>query len=471
VTEPPLPSAAPAAGAPPRLFAGLARNLKTGLALIALKRRWPPQLVVSFDALCALLVVNLALWALLDALHAERDAPLALDGLFGWACYLLLGLAACALVARAASRAANTRPLLVAVLSVAPFVLLAFWLLADLAFVHAHPLTANIVAVVYLAVLTLRVLGAAFGIVRRGAALTALLLVFLSPWVFGVLNLDTRLWVADDTTETQSEDDSGQAEALFYDQPARIAAAMARVHPTQHGRTNVYFLGFAGDGDPSVFRREAQFAKEAFGERFGSIDRSALLINDVEDRDSYPLASVSGLAQALSIMALRMDPENDVLVLFLTSHGSIDGLEVQNGSLPLAQLGPADLREALDSAGIRYRVLVVSACYAGVFLDELKTDTSLIVTAADAEHSSFGCQEDRDLTWFGEAFLKDALPGSPSLEAAFGKARDLIKQREDAGHEIHSNPQLYVGPGIKAKLAEIEGYKSAADRPAVTVRR
>ena len=93
---------------------------------------------------------------------------------------------------------------------------------------------------------------------------------------------------------------------------------------------------------------------EVFGERFGSIDRSALLINDVEDRDSYPLASVSGLGQALrGIMALRMDPENDVLVLFLTSHGSVDGLEVQNGSLPLAQLAPADLREALDTAGIR----------------------------------------------------------------------------------------------------------------------
>ncbi|HEX9105784.1 MAG TPA: hypothetical protein VF832_01115, partial [Longimicrobiales bacterium] len=296
------------------------------MALLALKRRWPPQFVVSFDQLAALLVVNLALWALLDALHAPRDAPLSLDGLFGWACYLLLGLGACALVARMSSRAANTRALLVTVLSVAPYVLAVLWLLGDWAPVRAHPLAASAIAVVYLGLLSLRVLAAAFGAVRRAAALLALLLVVASPWVLGVLNLDTRLWVADENTETQAEDDSGQAEALFYDQPARIAQAMARVHPAQHGRTNVYFLGFAGDGDPGVFRREAQFAKEAFGERFGSIERSALLINDVEDRDSYPLASVSGLGQALSIMALRMDPENDVLVLFLTSHGSVDGL-------------------------------------------------------------------------------------------------------------------------------------------------
>ena len=336
---------------------------------------------------------------------------------------------------------------------------------------RAHPFAAATLAVVYLALLSLRVLGAAFGVVRRAAALLALLLVGVSPWVFGVLNLDTRLWVAEENTEAQSEDDSGQAEALFYDQPARIAQAMARVHPAQRGKTSVYFLGFAGDGDPAVFRHEAQFARDAFGDRFGSAERSALLINDIEDRDSYPLASVSGLAQALSVMALRMDPENDVLVLFLTSHGSVDGLEVQNGSLPLAQLAPADLREALDTAGIRYRVLVVSACYAGVFLDELKTDTTVIVTASDAEHSSFGCQEDRELTWFGEAFLKDALPGSATLEAAFAKARDLINEREDAEHEKHSNPQLYVGPGMKAKLAEIEAHRPAAEHPAVTVRR
>src|SRR5204863_39798 len=110
-------------------------------------------------------------------------------------------------------------------------------------------------------------------------------------------------------------------------------------------------------------------------------------------------------------------PDDDVLVLFLTSHGSPDGLEVENGSLPLSQLAPADLREALDDAEIRWRVVVVSACYAGVFLDELKSDTTAIITAADATHTSFGCEDNRELTWFGEAFLKDSLARSLSRPA------------------------------------------------------
>jgi Peptidase C13 family len=407
----------------------------------------------------------------LDRLHAEAHAPLALDGLFGWACYLLLGLAACALVARVQSRATNTRALLVAVLSVAPFVLILFWLIGDVPAVRSRPLLMTAAALVYLACLAVRVLGAAFGFARLRPALLAVALLIVSPWVLASLSLDTRLWVAQDAADSQSDEDSAQTEVLFYDQPARIAAAVERVRASERGKTSVYFLGFAGDGDPAVFRREAQFASEVFGRRFGTEARSLLLINDIEDRDSYPLASVSALGQALKALATRMDPDNDVLVLFLTSHGSQDGLEVQNGSLPLAQLAPADLHEALETAGIRWPLIVISACYAGVFVDELKGETTAIVTAADADHTSFGCEEDRDLTWFGEAFLKDALPNSTTLEDAFRKASALIAQREDADHQSHSNPQLYVGAAMKRKLAALEAARPAQDRHSFTVRR
>jgi len=417
----------------------------------------------------ALLAVNLVVWALLDFVHAEVHAPLALDGLFGWACYLLLGLAACALTARLQSRATNTRALLVPALSVAPFVLTLFWLTLDVSALNSRPLLLTVLGVIYLCALALRVLGAAYGPLRRAPTLIALALVLASPWIFQLLNLDTRLWVADESAQTQDSDDDSATESLFYDQPARIAAAVARVRPSEPGKSAVYFVGFAGDGDPGVFRREAQFASEAFGARFGSLDRSILLINDDQDRDAFPLASVAGLNQTLKVLAARMNPQEDVLVLFLTSHGSEDGLEVENGSLPLAQLAPAELRAALDASAIRYRVVVVSACYAGVFLDELKSDSSAVITAADAAHSSFGCDDDRELTWFGEAFLKDALPGSSSLEAAFHKAAELIARRETEEHQLHSNPQLFVGPLMQKKLAELPDAK--ADPHGYTVRR
>lgn len=432
----------------------------------------PGSFVRSFDQLLALVLLNLVIWAGLDTLHAETGAQFMLDGVYGWACYVLLGLFGCALVARAQDRATDTRGLLIPALSVAPYALVLFWLAGDTYIVAARPWSALIISVIYLAVLSIRILGAAYGLFRRRAAFVTIALVILSPWVMATLNLDTRLWVADDAQDQADSDDiAAEAEPLLFDQPAHIAAAVERVTPSEGTSPAVFYVGFAGDGDQEIFKREALFAQSVFADHFGSGDRSLELINDVDDRDSYPLATVSGLADALKRLASRMNLEEDVLVLTLTSHGSRDGLEVSNGTLPLLQLGPAELRQALDESGIKWRVLVVSACYSGVFVEPLKTDGTLIATASDADHTSFGCADDRDLTYFGEAFLKDSIPTTPSLEAAFKKASDLIQRRETAEHLEHSNPRLYVGPAIRQKLAVLENGSQNKRQPAVVVRR
>jgi hypothetical protein len=404
-----------------------------------------------------LVVLLLLIWAGLDTVHAEAASEFMPDGSYGWACYLLLGLFACAIVARDQDRAADTRSLLVPVLSVAPYLVIIFWLGGDVAALVRWPGLAFLAGMTYLVVLSVRVLQAAYGSARLRAALVAMAFVLVAPWVVSRMNLDTRLWVPADTQEDQDSDEATEAEPLLYDQPARIEAAVERVLPSQPGTPAVFFVGFAGDGEPAIFKREAVFAQSVFADHFGSADRSLELINDVDDRESYPLATVSGLADALKLLAGRMNLEQDVLVLTLTSHGSREGLEVANGKLPLLQLGPAELRQALDEAGIKWRVIVVSACYSGVFIEPLQTDTTLIATASDSEHTSFGCDDDRDLTWFGEALLKDALPTTATLEQAFKKAADLIQRRETAQKLDHSNPQLFVGPAIRQKLATLEG--------------
>ena len=219
-------------------------------------------------------------------------------------------------MARVQSRAADTRTLLIACLTVTPFLLILLWLGSDAAALREHLVPVTVGVLVYLALLMLRLLQAAYGLLRWRTVLVSLLLLIASPFVFGFLNLDTRLWVAEEPAQAQTDEDQAETEALFYDQPARIETAVERVRLTNPGKAGVYFVGFAGDGNPALFRREAQFASEVFGERFGSADRQVLLINDVEDHDSYPLASVTGLGQTLKLLAARMDPENDVLVLF-----------------------------------------------------------------------------------------------------------------------------------------------------------
>ena len=395
-----------------------------------------------------------------------------LDGVYGWACYLLLGLLGCGIVARAQDRNADTRGLLVPVLAVSPYALTVFWFAGDTAIVAARPWTALLVGLIYLLVLSVRTVRAAYGSLRLRTAFTAILIVLAAPWVLATLNLDTRLWVADDVQDqTDADDTAAEVEPVLYDQSARIAAAVDRVAPHNSGAPAVFYLGFAGDGDQAIFKREALFAQTVFADHFGSGDRSVELINDVDDRDSFPLATVSGLTDALKLLAARMNTEEDVLVLTLTSHGSKDGLAVSNGTLPLLQLDPAELRQALDEAGIKWRVIVVSACYSGIFIEPLKTDGTLIATASDAEHTSFGCADDRDLTYFGEALLKDSVPTTGSLEAAFRKAADLIQHREGAEHLARSNPQLYVGPAIRQRLMLLENGAGHKHEDAVVVRR
>jgi len=245
-------------------------------------------------------------------------------------------------------------------------------------------------------------------------------------------------------------------EHTLTSQQQRIAQAVSHMAPRRRGAVNVFFVGFAGYGEQRVFRKEAELAERVFGQRFGSADRSLELVNDVHDRHSYPLATLNNLRYALELIAARMDRGEDVLMLVLTSHGSReDGIALTNGKLVDDALTPEDLRAALDHAGIRWRVVVASACYAGMFIPALKSDSTLVMTAADARHSSFGCADDRDLTYFGEALLQDSLPRACSLEDAFASARGIIQRRETVEGEVHSNPQLYVGHGMRSKLQSL----------------
>lgn len=280
----------------------------------------------------------------------------------------------------------------------------------------------------------------------------------------------TSAWAQPATPSERSLDP--QERALLAEQSRRVAADVDRMAPRVPGTTNVFFLGFAGYGEQRVFRKEAELARRVFGERFGSFARSVELVNDVRDRATYPLASYDNFRQALELIGRRMDRAQDVLVLVFTSHGSDeDGLAITNGDLEDDALSPRDVRRALDAAGIRWRVIVTSACYAGIFIRPLKTDTTLIMTAADSRHSSFGCADDRDLTYFGEALFKDSMPRACSLEDAFAETRVIIRRRENDEGEIHSNPQLYVGSRIRAKLLGLDHVGNCEGRAHAATRR
>ena len=219
----------------------------------------------------------------------------------------------------------------------------------------------------------------------------------------------------------------------------------------------VFFLGFAGYGEERVFAEEIKLAAKQVAARYGSATRTLLLINDRRDLTTYPMATHDNLRHALRELGKRMNPASDVLFMVLSSHGARNAMiEVSNtGMVPLG-LSPEGVDLLVSEAGIRLRVIVVSACYSGAFVEPLANNETIVLSAASKSRASFGCSDDRHLTYFGEALFQNALPEARSLRSAFEAARQEIRQREREQDVKASQPQSHFGPMVETRLAEIE---------------
>ena len=246
-------------------------------------------------------------------------------------------------------------------------------------------------------------------------------------------------------------DDAAAAQRDLID--AQIAHFPAETGSEAH----VYFLGFAGYGEERVFAEEIKLAAKIVGEKYGSASRSVLLLNDRRDLSTYPLASESSLRYSLNALGRVMNRDEDVLFLALSSHGSRGAtIEVSNEGMEPQPLGAVTLADLLAESGIRWKVIVVSACFSGAFVEPLADNHTIILTAASRSRTSFGCSDQRDLTYFGEAFYRDSLPGSTQLRAAFETAKQEIRRREKEEGVRASQPQSYFGPLMEEKLRAIE---------------
>src|SRR5262249_25683733 len=179
-----------------------------------------------------------------------------------------------------------------------------------------------------------------------------------------------------------------------------------------------------------------------FTERYGAIGHTLVLVNNASTLTTYPIASLSNLQSAVDAVAEKMDPEQDVLLLFLTSHGSRDHeLSVSLDPLPLDQINPDDVADLFTDTKIRNKVVVISACYSGGFIDALRGPSTMVITAARADRTSFGCGTQSAITDFGRAFFVKGLNDNDNFPAAFAEAKRLIDQWETRDHEEHSEPQ------------------------------
>lgn len=284
--------------------------------------------------------------------------------------------------------------------------------------------------------------------------------VLISPiWLFAPLLPEAAWFTSPSAADGRdARYPSPASEEVLAAQPRLLDDALTDLEDQRPGVTDLYFIGFASGASEDVFRKDIVAARELFDQRFDTEGRSLALINNPRTVLDVPLATVSNLRDTLNEVGATIDRDDDVVLLYLEGHGGRDyRLAADFPPLDLERLSPQMLREMLDESGIKWRIVIVSACYSGGYVEPLKDDNTLIMTAANSNRTSFGCAHDSDATFFGEALFTQALHFEDSFLKAFEQARQSIAEREKKENlSPPSDPQLFVGAAMSAKLPKLE---------------
>jgi hypothetical protein len=451
-----------------------ARNLYAGFRLALLRNVRPADFKIGGGQAICFGLIFLAIFAGIGFIIIGGGGEFNVDGLPGIAIYFMVFAAGIYAIAKLQRAPESGLTLAVMLMSAAPtfiwifIFLLIVWAFAvfsfgvdtasgDERYIEFFRYAFVALAVIWGTLVTTRAIQRTFGTSTiRSTLLGAVFLTFI--WSVAWLAPAPTLWQhSSELAAARSTNRRVNVENTYYKQPALMAATIEQLAAGRAGIPELYFIGFGGTSSENVFLRETIAVQELFDERFDTRDRSLVLINNAETVDRIPLANKHNLMSALNGVAERMNLEEDILFLFLTSHGARGRwLSTRFGSLRLNRLRAEDLTWLLDLSGIKWRVVVISACYSGGFIDEIANEYTLVITASRSDRNSFGCSDDEDFTYFGRAFFDEQLREEISFIDAFERALPVIAAREKAKGFKLSEPQMRVGAAIRPRLAALE---------------
>ncbi|MGZ7457675.1 C13 family peptidase [Pseudomonas sp. Ma2-10] len=213
--------------------------------------------------------------------------------------------------------------------------------------------------------------------------------------------------------------------------------------PASTPEVELYTLTLGGDGKQSVFLRESDYVSNMLSSRFGAFGQIRL-VNHRDHLVDRPMATRESLRRAAAALAERSGPE-DLIFIYLTSHGTREHeLVLDQPRMELSDLPADELAAALSPLKNRDKIIVISSCYSGGFIPALKDERTLIMTASRADRVSFGCSEEANFTYFGDALFAQALNQTDDLEQAFKLANATVAERELADSFEASEPQIWA---------------------------
>ena len=139
---------------------------------------------------------------------------------------------------------------------------------------------------------------------------------------------------------------------------------------------------------------------------------SAMLSNS--DRDKYLIPKTSMIKKVTSEIASISDEETDLVIVYITSHGTPNKIHTKRGRAT-GYVRDSSLAKMFKSLRGLRTVFFVQACYSGSLIDKLEAPRRIIITAAAATRTSFGCGTEDRFTYFGSALAEVLSKGSSSV--------------------------------------------------------
>jgi hypothetical protein len=161
----------------------------------------------------------------------------------------------------------------------------------------------------------------------------------------------------------------------------------------------------------------------------------------------YPIADDATIASLVGSAAAQAGPD-DIMFVVISSHGAPRLLARKIGDSAPTAMSSRRLARLLQPLAGHRTVIVVSACYSGSLIGDLRAPERIIITAARADRSSFGCAPGNRHTLFGEAEVRAFGQQDRSLRQVFAIIRDDVARMESGQRYQPSKPQIWVGANM-----------------------
>jgi hypothetical protein len=211
------------------------------------------------------------------------------------------------------------------------------------------------------------------------------------------------------------------------------------------GATNLTWKAALMTGDDSldVFDNARKTLKTEFLDMgVLPVNIKELSMNPLERKRGSMASSAVNLDGALRELSIG---DQDACLVHMTSHGSPEGFYLRNGR----PITPQMLNKILDrDCSERPTVVLISACYSGVFVGpSMQKKNRIILTAARQDRTSFGCSAENQYTYW-DSCLIDSLPMAESWKSLYGIVQHCVQTKESQGHFKPSFPQAYFGEEV-----------------------